>query len=206
MAKKDTTEEPRPKVVVAFACGDTVKSKTMFSLVHSLMGAEFDYDLVLRIGCDLIGSRTGLVRQALSIKGATHMLFIDHDIHFLPGTNIFTGKPESPITTLLKRKKDIIGAPYNFRSMPLRTTATPLSDISDKTQPYQCEAIATGFMLIDLKVFEKIEKPWFNFGRNAEGEMVMGEDAWFCQRAKKAGFEVWADPTLLVHHIGEYLY
>lgn len=204
MAKKEQTEK-KPFVVFAFACQDTVKSDTMFSLIHTLKYADFDYDLVMRKGCDLIGSRTGLVDMARKIEGATHIMFVDHDLRFFPKKNEF-GVIESPVTTLLKRDKDIIGAPYNFRSFPLRTTAVPLSDISDKTQPYRCEAIATGFMLIKLSIFDKIPKPWFNFGRNAEGEMVMGEDAWLCQKAKENDFEVWADPTLQVNHIGDYLY
>jgi hypothetical protein len=200
MAKKAN----KKKVAICFATQDTVKAKTMFSLVHSLRDVDFDYDLFLSIGCDLIGSRTRLVRQAIE-SGATHMLFIDHDMHFVPVVKP-DGSLQSPISVLLSRDKDIIGAPYNFRKLPLKSTATPLSDLSDKSQPYQCQVVATGFMLINLKIFETIEKPWFNFGRDSDAELVWGEDTWLCQQAKKAGFEVWADPTVPVSHIGDYHY
>ena len=202
MANKETK---KTKVAVAVACQDVLKSKTAFSLVHALRDVDFDFDMMMSIGCDLIGARTRLVKQAID-SGATHMLFLDYDMYFPPVRNVLTKKLESPITRLLSRNKDIIGAPYNFRSLPLKSTASPLSDLSDKTQPYKCNVVATGFLLIKLSVFEKIEKPYFNFGRDENAELVYGEDTWFCQQAIKAGFEVWADPTVEVKHIGEYLY
>ena len=199
----------KKKVAIAVACQDVIKSKTAFSLVHALRDADFEFDMMMSIGCDLIGSRTRLVQQAID-SGSTHMLFLDYDMYFPPirEEGALTGKTKfvSPISRLLSREKDIIGAPYNFRSFPLKSTASPLSEISDKTEPYRCNVVATGFMLIDLKVFEKIEKPYFNFGRDNKAELVYGEDTWFCQQAIKAGYEVWADPTLGVGHIGEYIY
>lgn len=204
MAKKAETTEVRPKVIIALAVQDTVKSKLCLSLITSLREADFDYDIAVSMGCDLIGSRTRLVRQAQAMKG-THMLFVDHDM-FLNPTILADGKKENPITTLLKRDKDVIAADYNFRSLPLKSTASPLSDLSDKTQPYRCQALGTGFMLIKMSVFDKIEKPWFNFGRNSDAELVYGEDTWFCQQVIKAGMEVWADPTVNIDHVGDFDY
>lgn len=193
----------KTKVAIAVACQDVLKSRTAFSLVHALRDVDFDFDMMMSIGCDLIGARTRLVQQAIDSK-STHMLFLDYDMYFPP---IRDGKAFiSPIARLLSRNKDIIGAPYNFRSLPAKSTASPLSELSDKTQPYKCNVVATGFLLIKLSVFEKIQKPYFNFGRNEKAELVYGEDTWFCQQAIKAGFDVWADPTLKVQHIGEYLY
>lgn len=189
-------KETKKKVAIAMACGeDSVKAKTLFSLVHALHNVDFDYDLFMQISCDLIGNRSRLVQQAID-SGTTHMLFLDHDMFF---------KPDA-ITKLLALDKDIVGAPYNFRSLPPKKTCAPLSDISPKDVPFRCTTVATGFLLIKLSVFEKIEKPWFNFGRNEKNEMVCGEDSWFCQQALKAGFEVWAEPRVDVKHIGLYMF
>lgn len=201
MAKNKT----KNKVVVAVACQDTMKSKTCLSLVCALRDVDFEYDMVMSMGCDLIGSRTRLVKQAQSLN-ATHMLFLDHDMLLNPTPNLLTGKMESPIAHLLNQDKDIIGAPYNFRSLPLKSTASPLSNLSDKTEPYKCNVVATGFLLIKMSVFDKIEKPYFNFGRDENAELVYGEDTFFCQTAIKAGFDVWADPTVSISHIGEFNY
>jgi len=195
----------KPKIIIAMAVQDTIKSKTALSLICALREADFDYDMIMSMGCDLIGSRTRLVRQAIE-RGGTHMLFLDHDMMLNPTVSPITGKMVDPITQLLNADKDIIGAAYNFRSLPRRTTAFPLSDTSDKTKLFQCNAIGTGFMLIKLSIFDKIAKPWFNFARNENAEMVYGEDAWLCKQAIEAGYEVWADGSLKIDHIGEYLY
>lgn len=204
MKKESPKIDVKPKVIIAMAVQDTIKSKTALSLICALREAEFDYDIIMSMGCDLIGSRTRLVKMAIE-KGGTHMLFLDHDMMLNPTPNM-AGKMVDPITQLLKHDKDIIGAAYNFRSLPLRPTCFPLSDLSDKTGLYRCNAIGTGFMLIKLSVFDKIAKPWFNFARNAEAEMVYGEDAWLCKQAIEAGFEVWADGSLKVGHLGEFEY
>jgi hypothetical protein len=52
MGKKKEPIKPKPKVCIAVACQDTVKSKTAFSLVHALKDVDFDYDMVMSIGCD----------------------------------------------------------------------------------------------------------------------------------------------------------
>lgn len=180
---------------------DSVKAKTLFSLVHTLLMSDINFDFGLRISCDIIGNRAGLVEQARKVK-ATHILFVDHDMYFPP---MKTDKGfESAVTRLLSRDKDIIGVPYNFRSLPLKSTASPIEETSD--EPYKCNVVGTGLLLIKLSVFDKLEKPYFQFGRNEDSEMVYGEDTYFCQQAIKAGFDVWADPTIEVKHIGEYLY
>lgn len=190
--------------MMAIPCTDTVKSRTAFSLAHAAFAVKnFELDLLLRIGCDIIGSRVWLVREAMK-RNATHILFVDHDMFF----------PPNAIEALVKHDKDIVGATYNFRQFPLQSTTLP-AGMDDTKHPhpdvlpkelFKCKALGTGFLLIKLSVFDKIKEPWFLFGRNKEGELVQGEDTYFCIRAIEAGFDVWADPTLNVRHVGEHLY
>lgn len=211
MANKKTKEiespfvdKKKPKVILALAVQDTVKTKLLLSLIVALREADFDYDIAVSMGCDLIGSRTRLVNQAKKL-GGTHMLFLDHDMFLTPSHDML-GKAVDPITWALSRDKDVIGAPYNFRSLPLKSTATPLTDISDKKGLYRVKGLGTGFMLIKMSVFDKIEKPWFQFGRNEESELVYGEDVWFTNQCIKAGLEVYADGALTIKHVGDYDY
>lgn len=192
----------KPKIIIAVACQDTIKSRTALSLVCALKQADFDYDMIMSMGCDLIGSRTRLVNQAIA-RGGTHILFLDHDMMLNP-VNV-DGKLIDPITVLLSRDKDAIGVPYHFRSLPLRSTSFPLKD-EDTTKLHKCLAVGTGFMLIKLSVFEKIATPWFNFARNENAEMVYGEDAWLCKNIVESGMEVWCDPSVKIGHLGEYEY
>jgi hypothetical protein len=60
-------------------------------------------------------------------------------------------------------------------------------------------------MLVDTGVFKLIDMPWFFF-KSLGGNAFMGEDYWFCERAKEKGIEIWCDPTIAVGHLGTYQY
>ncbi|GAI66965.1 unnamed protein product, partial [marine sediment metagenome] len=51
-----------------------------------------------------------------------------------------------------------------------------------------------GFLLVKREVFEKIPYPWFSFERG-------GEDLYFCDKARRHGFEIWADMSVLLGHL-----
>ena len=189
----------KTKIVIGVPCTGTVYARTMFSLLYALKKVKFDYELMLSMGCDLIETRTNLVNLAIENK-ATHILFLDHDM-FFPSN----GTGDSPIQKLLDADKDIIGVPYNKRKFPIEAIDIPVTERSEKDL-YKCQSIGTGLMLIKTDVFKKIPMPWFHFGRGEKGEMVYGEDTFFCQQAIKNGFNEWAEPTIFIKHLGEYHY
>ena len=59
-----------------------------------------------------------------------------------------------------------------------------------------------GFMLIRKGVFERMEYPWFRPEYVQIGNAVdfTMEDVGFCLNAKKQGFEIFIDPTVIVGH------
>ena len=184
------------KVVIGVPCNDRVMfPQTAHSIGGAIIGSEgLVTDFILRLGCDIVSGRTGLVREALA-KGATHLLFVDTDMVF----------PKDVIKTMLAHDKDIVGVEYNRRRFPIEGTSEPLTEKSDTL--YQAKHCGTGLMLIKLSIFDKPWKgAWFNFGRDSEGMLKIGEDAWFCYSARDMGFETWIDPTISVKHIGEYAY
>src|SRR3990167_1292085 len=148
---KITTYRKDIKVMIALASQSTVLARTAFSLVHAVRHVPFDVDMVLRMGCDIVGSRTWLVKEAIK-RGMTHILFVDHDMYFPPGKTE-DGRMISPIHCLLEHDKDIIGAPYNFRQLPLKSTARALEERADLTKPYKVKDMGTGFLLIKTSVF-----------------------------------------------------
>lgn len=182
------------KVFIALTCQRFVFSRTVFSLVHTLKEMDVDYDFYMEMGCDIASSRNRVIQAAKDAK-ATHVLFVDYDMFF----------PPKAIKLLLRRNKDIIGATYNFRNDPPRSTAVPVTEAST-TEPFKVNALGAGLLLIKMSVFDKMKMPYFMFGHNERGEIIFGEDTYFCQMAIKEGFDVWADPTLDVKHIGEKLF
>jgi hypothetical protein len=141
-----------------------------------------------------VSARTWLVLESIR-QGATHILFVDSDMVF----------NEDVLDRLLAHKKPIVGVQYNKREFPLKGVQEALDEPSE-TELYRAKHVGTGMLLIDLTVFPKLKGAWFNFGRDSQGALALGEDVWFCNTARDAGFDVWIDPTIKMGHEGTYLY
>lgn len=131
-------------------------------------------------------------RIAQQAKGFTHLLFVDTDMFFEPDA----------LERLLAHDKDIIGAEYNYRQLPLKTTRQGGEKVGNLLK---CDVMGTGFLLIKTSVFEKLPQPWFFYKHDGD-EIIEGDDVWFCNRAKEAGFDIWCDPEVKIFHIGEFLF
>ena len=191
------TNEPKTKVVIGLPALEMMKTKTAHAIGCLIVeNPDLILDFLLIQSCDIASNRMWLAKQSVE-KGATHLLFVDSDMLF----------PPSSLKTLLSRDKDIIGVEYNKRQFPLQTvTAYDTSVEKSTTEPFKVGIAGTGLMLIKTEVFKnpKMDKNWFSFGRNADGKNVIGEDGWFCNTARDAGYEIWVDPTIKVLHLGEY--
>lgn len=170
----------------------SIRTNTVECLVGVLFTTGCDFHLVMPYGCYIDENRNIAAKEALEI-GASHLMFIDSDMVF----------PDNGIATLASRDKRVIGVNYNLRKLPLqRAWIIPGEDT--RTSPFKCDALPTGFMLIQTDVFKELSTPWFLCEyAHEKGE---GEDIYFCRKARAKGIDVWCDPTFKVHHIGDYLY
>jgi len=66
----------------------------------------------------------------------------------------------------------------------------------------QYEAGGTGCILIKRKVLEKIKRPFLS-KLKPNGTREVGMDLWFCERARRAGFQIWADWNYACEHYKE---
>lgn len=81
--------------------------------------------------------------------------------------------------------------------------------ISLPQKPQMIEACGMAFFVIRKGVFEATERPWFSDieiktkDRNGNDiNWICGsEDIAFCERIRRAGFSIWADPTVRPGHI-----
>ncbi len=178
------------------ACGDSMVSDTAHAIACDVMGTPEVIDFLMRKSASLTASRTWLVKRAIEL-GATHLYFVDSDV--VP--------PIGTIKRLLSHKKAIVAGVYNKRKFPIEPTYAPLEEGGEsETELYKAKHVGTGCMMIDLSIFKEIKDKWFNFGVNAEDDIVIGEDAWFCYVARDAGFDTWIDPIIKVRHMGLYPY
>ena len=132
-----------------------------------------------------------------------YLLFLDSDMTFPPHT----------LTRLLAHKKDIVGCAYRRRCPPYDIMGWTPDPETRRLDPLNDAGLVrvgklpTGVMLIDMKIFEKMEKPYFNY-RLAENGKLMSEDIVFCEAAVAAGIEIWCDMdlTMEVGHIGHTVF
>ena len=199
MGKQET------KVIIGVPVSDTdaMRALTAQSIGGAIIGAGgLVIDMILRRSCDIVSNRTWLVNEAIK-NGGTHILFVDSDMIF----------PDDTIPRLLAHKKEIVGCQYNKREFPLVKVSKPLTKESE-TELYEATHNGLGLTLIDLSIFKEQwtdprngkKVPWFLFGRDSQGALVMGEDVFFSMAARDMGFETWIDPTIRCLHVGEYLF
>jgi len=189
------------KVTVGIACNRVVKPKTMACLLEMIVNGGYDFHIVIaEHGYTIAENRLYCAAQAVQNK-SDYLLYIDDDMTFPPET----------LEQLLSNKKEIVGVVASPRMITDNTTVALLDGKVLKKEDipkelFEVSHVGTGVMLIDTKVFEKIEQPYFQFTTYPNGMTLDGEDAWFCKQARKAGLNIYCDPTLSIGHLGDYLY
>lgn len=68
-----------------------------------------------------------------------------------------------------------------------------------RTGLIECDGVSAGCLLINKRVFDTLEKPYFE----CVGEKNNGEDFYFCRKAQDAGFKIYCDPSVLCGHYSE---
>lgn len=189
------------KIGIAIPHTGSIHIKTFFSIIKTIKSIPFEWRLIEKEGSIIHWNRESLVSRAIE-EGCSHVLFVDTDM-------VFEG---DALGRLLKRDKDIIGVPYHLRTLPLTNTLKVHAEdgsILNEEHPgglMRCAGVGTGFLLIRTSVFGKLSHPWFFWESDNKGEVVCGEDMWFCRKARQAGFDIWCDMTINMGHIGSYVY
>jgi len=171
------------KILVGIPCGDTIKSRTVFSLLN-LRCDSIEY--VVRMGCDIAHNRNEIVKLAID-KGCEYVFFIDADMVFNPDI----------LSKLLEHNKDIVSVAYNKRRLPLESVISPIDDDYTGDIPkhlFKAKSVGTGLMLIKTDVFKNLAYPYFDF--SYIDCKRYGEDTNFCEKARNAGYDIWVDPTI----------
>ena len=200
------------RIAILIPARGQMEVATAFDLVamcaYTSKTSKHDIDLFTSSGTLIFDQRNNLVKTALDIK-ADYLLFVDADMRF----------PKDTLQILMAHDKDIIGVNATTRSEPVKPTAKNMLINEDgsidwmpiysnaKTGIEKADGIGCGVMLIKRKVVEELEEPYFYF-EQLPGNKLLGEDIYFCVKAKDAGFDTWVDHDLskYIKHIGQYVY
>lgn len=217
---------PPLKVAICLPTHDMVPAGFMYDLANmaafsgmTLIADDVaDMSLMMMQGTIIQASREKLAQDAL-IADCTHLLWLDTDMRF----------PKDTLIRLLNRNKPIVGINYSKRKAPPDYTAFSSIDYNPETGRWgtklptrpddyglqEAAAIGFGVTLIQSRVFWDIAdeeagpgKPFFDFTHIGKGADWKGEDVYFCEKAKAAGYTTYVDADLSKRcaHVGQFEY
>lgn len=156
-------------------------------------------------GYSIAENRNYCAVQALK-NDSDYLFMVDDDMVF----------DSDVLDVLISNDKDICGVTYHPRCETSENVVhldeTHIIEIEKNkdnpkyNQVFECNAVGTGIILIKTEVFRKMTQPYFAFEYFDNGCVKVGEDWFFCLKAKEFGVITYADPTVKVGHIGEKIY
>ena len=143
-------------------------------------------------------NRNSLIKTALDDPNTTHIFFVDSD----------TIPPPDAIKRLLAHDKDVIaGVSPLWSKTELAAAWNVVREGSKKVainelpeKPFKALAIGGSTILIKRTVLEKIEPPYFKVLYREDGSLKVSEDLYFSYMVRKAGFDLWVDPSIKCGH------
>lgn len=93
----------------------------------------------------------------------------------------------------------MMGQPGNFRELVTDDNSPAIEDV---------DVLPHGCVMVHRSVYEKIPQPHYLQEFVEELNLEIGEDIYFCRKARDAGFNVWCDHELSreISHIGIFHY
>jgi len=183
------------KVLVATICPEQVTSyyansvvKAMLYFANSKNVCPITYETFF--STYIHDGRNLIVKYAKKI-GATHIIWIDSDMFF----------PSRTFETLLNHNLDFVGVNYATRKPPHFFTAMKrfwkdapdveyhdgLGYVSVHTSDQssgleEVDSLGFGLCVTATHLFDKIEKPWFEYEYVPSNDSHCGEDIYFCRK------------------------
>lgn len=170
-------------------------------LARSMDGCDAIHPITMQ-GTILPEQRTTLVDHALAMD-VTHVLFVDSDMLF----------PPDAMLRLLAHDLDVVGLNYRRKIPEMDSVARGMQgetilSTPDKVGVEEVGYTGTGFLLINRAVFERIQRPWFETMYRPKQNDWLGEDVYFCARAREVGIKVHVDHDVSreTKHVGTFDY
>jgi len=147
-------------------------------------------------------NRMRIVDMARRAK-CTHILWIDDDMRFPPiaAKALIKGMQQNP-------EMLILGANCIKRKYPIEWMASQFDDTEVKSWGKhgieQVRYTGNSFVLVNMKVYDIIPKPWYAFAWHNHSEDFGTEDVFFMEMARQHGINTYIDHDVsqLIHHIG----
>lgn len=149
-------------------------------------------------GLDVI--RNNLVEGAKKYL-CSHILFLDIDHRHNKDTIVKLLSHNLPIVSGLSYMRNEPYEPCLFRGeINNYRTVTQWAE----NELIEVDSVGAACLLINMDVFNNIKHPYFQFMKNPDpsSQFDIGEDVYFCNKIKKAGYKIFVDTSCGNSHIG----
>ena len=194
------------KILIAVPCMDQVPAQFAHSLAtltsYGILDAEIS--IWFNLGSLIYTSRNEIAKRALS-DGADLVMWFDSDMIFNPDTM-------TRLLHIIDQGADMVTGIYYRRTKPYTPTIFKTMEIDDKTEeakwtefdeipnePFEVAGCGFGCVLMRTEIFVAV---FAKFGNMFSPIGNVGEDIAFCWRARKCGYQIIADPTIGLGHVG----
>lgn len=189
----------KDKVYIAFPVA--MSGNINVRLINFILQTNSNYEI--EVGC-VMGHQIAHNRNVLT------KLFLKTDCEWIFFVDTDTIPPTNALD-MTKHKLDICSG-YYYQWADKRLTPLLFKRVKDKynvalgrptkiKNVVEVDATGAGCLLINRRVFEDIEKPYFLTPYSKEGIALSTEDIYFFRKVIKAGYKVHVDMTTVAKHI-----
>ena len=194
-------ENSKPFVLIGVPILKDCKVNVHTGIFCGRLSLHTNVDFIGKVAHEVSQARNLIIKDFLDDPKYTHLFFLDAD----------TVPPNDAIAKLLGHNKDVIAGvtPMFFNGQKLWSASMGVDDnvyaymwipyhcLPDKLfQPY---ALGGTTILIKRRVIEALEWPYFHTECSPDGRRL-GEDVYFTNKIRKAGFQLWCDPSIKCGH------
>jgi hypothetical protein len=223
-SRKLAEAPPAPlNIFIAMPAGNFVPAKFMYDLAKMVGFTTMTLvnDHIADLSINMVeGTYVHMARQDLLVQavkvGATHVMWLDTDHQF----------PPNLLVRLLAHNKDMVGINYPTRKQPVRFVAFEhvkghpddeesrvLMTGPDSVGLEKVDALGFGAVLMKTPPLDDLPNPlehgpWFDIVWEQELDRWKGEDVFFCELWRNAGYEIHVDHELskACKHVGLWEY
>ncbi|MDI6655388.1 MAG: hypothetical protein QME59_05820 [Candidatus Hydrothermarchaeota archaeon] len=194
--KEQAKKKIRKTVVLCLPHYRSLSFKYMTALINLLLFKQDKYSIKSAVALDALYvdfNRNIIARDALK-QNADYMFWLDSDMVVEGDT----------ILKLMEHDKDIVSGLY-FKKRDLDPVMyVRRGNLYESLREwgktiFKVDAAGMGCALIKSEVFRSIKPPWFVYSVREN----KGEDIYFCEKAREAGYDIWVDPAVLPAHLTE---